>query len=40
MQVPLNLKRSPFSHVHYDADLDRLLEAPEQAMVVVLSRHG
>ena len=39
-EVPLNLKRSQFSYAHDDADLDRLLEASEQAMVAVLSRRG
>jgi glutamate-1-semialdehyde 2,1-aminomutase len=31
-ELPLNLKRSHFSYVHSDADVDRLLAATEQAV--------
>ena len=39
-EVPLNLKRSQFSYAHSEADLERLLDASEQAMVAVLTRRG
>ena len=35
-ELPLNLKRSHFSYAHTDADVDRLLEATEQAVLRVL----
>ena len=36
-ELPLNLKRSHFSYAHVDADVDRLLEATESAVGVVLA---
>jgi glutamate-1-semialdehyde 2,1-aminomutase len=35
-ELPLNLKRSHFSYAHTDDDVDRLLEATEQAVKTVL----
>jgi glutamate-1-semialdehyde 2,1-aminomutase len=37
-ELPLNLKRSHFSYAHQDEDVDRLLEATEQAVLSVLER--
>jgi glutamate-1-semialdehyde 2,1-aminomutase len=34
-ELPLNLKRSHFSYAHTDADVDRLLEATEAAVLAV-----
>jgi glutamate-1-semialdehyde 2,1-aminomutase len=36
-ELPLNLKRSHFSYAHVDGDVDRLLEATEAAIGVVLA---
>ena len=35
-ELPLNLKRSHFSYAHADEDVDRLLEATEESVRVVL----
>jgi len=35
-ELPLNLKRSHFSYAHVDEDVDRLLEATEESVKVVL----
>jgi glutamate-1-semialdehyde 2,1-aminomutase len=40
LELPLNLKRSHFSYVHTDADVDRLLEATEAAVTAFLSTRG
>jgi glutamate-1-semialdehyde 2,1-aminomutase len=37
-ELPLNLKRSHFSYAHSDDDVDRLLEATEEAVKTVLAR--
>ena len=37
-ELPLNLKRSHFSYAHTDEDVDRLLEATEEAVQAVLAR--
>jgi len=39
-ELPLNLKRSHFSYAHTDDDVDRLLEATEQAVTSVLERRS
>ncbi len=36
-ELPLNLKRSHFSYAHTDEDVDRLLEATEEAVQAVLA---
>ena len=36
-ELPLNLKRSHFSYAHTDDDVDRLLEATEEAVQTVLA---
>ena len=36
-ELPLNLKRSHFSYAHTDDDVDRLLEATEEAVKTVLA---
>ncbi len=36
-ELPLNLKRSHFSYAHTDDDVDRLLEATEEAVQAVLA---
>src|SRR5262245_5729876 len=37
-ELPLNLKRSHFSYAHADEDVDRLLEATEEAVKTVVAR--
>src|SRR5262245_58163847 len=37
-ELPLNLKRSHFSYAHTDDDVDRLLEATEEAVKTVVAR--
>ena len=39
-ELPLNLKRSHFSHAHTEADVDRLLEATEAAVTAALARRA
>jgi glutamate-1-semialdehyde 2,1-aminomutase len=39
-ELPLNLKRSHFSYAHTDEDVDRLLEATEEAVTAVLAARG
>ena len=39
-ELPLNLKRSHFSWAHTDEDVDRLLEATEEAVQTVLARRA
>jgi glutamate-1-semialdehyde 2,1-aminomutase len=39
-ELPLNLKRSHFSYAHTDEDVDRLLEATEEAVQTVLTARG
>ena len=39
-ELPLNLKRSHFSWAHTDDDVDRLLEATEEAVQTVLARRA
>ena len=39
-ELPLNLKRSHFSYAHTDDDVDRLLEATEEAVTTVLGRRA
>jgi glutamate-1-semialdehyde 2,1-aminomutase len=39
-ELPLNLKRSHFSYAHTDDDVDRLLEATEEAVQTVLGRRA
>jgi glutamate-1-semialdehyde 2,1-aminomutase len=39
-ELPLNLKRSHFSYAHTDDDVDRLLEATEEAVTAVLAARG
>ena len=39
-ELPLNLKRSHFSYAHTDDDVDRLLEATEEAVQTVLAARG
>ena len=39
-ELPLNLKRSHFSYAHTDDDVDRLLEATEEAVQTVLARRA
>lgn len=39
-ELPLNLKRSHLSYAHTDADVDRLLEATEAAVVAALADGG
>ena len=39
-ELPLNLKRSHFSYAHTDADVDRLLEATEAAVLAELAVRG
>ena len=36
-ELPLNLKRSHFSYAHSDDDVDRLLEATEKSVELVLA---
>jgi glutamate-1-semialdehyde 2,1-aminomutase len=36
-ELPLNLKRSHFSHAHTDADVDRLVEATERTVTAALA---
>ena len=36
-ELPLNLKRSHFSYAHSDDDVDRLLEANEKSVELVLA---
>src|SRR5579884_1600136 len=39
-ELPLNLKRSHFSYAHTDADVDRLVEATEEAIRTVLDERS